>query len=57
MAPTGRLYSCTTTERELRPGFEPPYTVVVVDLGTPMHARFDKVHDEVTLVQWEPVPA
>ena len=30
--PTGTLYSWTTTERELRSGFEPPYTVVCVEL-------------------------
>jgi hypothetical protein len=30
--PTGTLWSYTTTERELRPGFEAPYTVVVVEL-------------------------
>lgn len=77
MAPTGTLYSYTVTERLLRPGFEPPYTVVVVELddapearlfgclegrpeltiGMPMRARFDPVDDEVTLVQWDPVPA
>ena len=77
VAPTATLYSYTTTERELRPGVEPPYTVVVVELdeapparlfgylpgrpelriGQPMRARFERVDDEVTLVQWEPVPA
>ncbi|MDQ1395473.1 MAG: uncharacterized protein QOG64_732 [Acidimicrobiaceae bacterium] len=30
--PTGTLYSWTTTERELRPGFAPPYAVVCVEL-------------------------
>ena len=30
--PTATLYSYTTTERELRAGFDPPYTVVVVEL-------------------------
>lgn len=77
VAPTGTLYSYTVTERELRAGFEPPYTVVVVELdeapgarlfgylpgrpelriGQPMQARFEKVDDEVTLVEWDPVPA
>lgn len=77
VAPTGTLYSYTVTERELRAGFEPPYTVVVVELdeapgarlfghlpgrpeleiGMPMRARFDRVDDDVTLVQWDPVPA
>lgn len=77
VAPTGTLYSYTTTERELRPGVEPPYTVVVVELdeapgarlfgylpgrpelqiGMPMQARFERVDDEVTLVQWDPVAA
>jgi uncharacterized OB-fold protein len=32
VAPTGTLYSWTTTERELRPGFVPPYTIVCVEL-------------------------
>jgi len=30
--PTGTLYSWTTTYRELRPGFVPPFTVVLVAL-------------------------
>lgn len=30
--PAGTLWSYTTTERQLRQGFEPPYTVVVVEL-------------------------
>jgi uncharacterized OB-fold protein len=37
--PTGTLYTWTTTERELRPGFEPPYTVVLVDLDGAPGAR------------------
>jgi uncharacterized protein len=77
VSPKGTLWSYTVTERELRPGFEPPYTVVVIDLdeapgtrligylagrpdleiGMPFRVRFDKVDDEVTLPQWEPVPA
>jgi uncharacterized OB-fold protein len=32
VAPTGTLYTWTVTERELRAGFEPPYTVVCVEL-------------------------
>lgn len=32
VSPTGTLYSHSTTERELRAGFDPPYTVVVVEL-------------------------
>lgn len=39
VAPTGTLYSWTTTERELRPGFEPPYTVVLVDLDDAPNTR------------------
>lgn len=77
VSPTATLWSYTVTERELRPGFEPPYTVVVVDLdeapgtrlvgylagrpdleiGMPFRATFEKVNDEVTLPQWEPVSA
>lgn len=39
VAPTATLYSWTTTERELRAGFEPPYTVVVVELDEMPGAR------------------
>jgi hypothetical protein len=39
VSPLGRLYSWTTTERELRPGFTPPYTVVVVELDDAPGAR------------------
>lgn len=37
--PTGTLYTWTTTYRELRPGFTPPYTVVLVDLDDAPGAR------------------
>jgi uncharacterized OB-fold protein len=77
IAPAGTLWSYTTTERELRPGFPVPYTVVVVELddapgvrlvghlpgrpalqiGMPMRATFERVTDQVTLPQWEPVTA
>lgn len=30
--PEGKVYTWTTTERELRAGFRPPYTVVLVEL-------------------------
>lgn len=30
--PNGTIYSWTTTHRELRPGFTPPYTVVLIEL-------------------------
>lgn len=30
--PVGELYTWTTTERQLWPGFSPPYTVVCVEL-------------------------
>lgn len=39
VAPTGTLYSWTTTERALRPGFDPPYTVVLVELDDAPGAR------------------
>ena len=39
VAPTGTLYSYTVTERQLRPEFDPPYTVVVVDLDDAPGAR------------------
>lgn len=39
VSPTGTLYSYTVTERELRAGFEPPYTVVVVELDDAPGAR------------------
>lgn len=32
IAPRGTLWSWTTTERRLNPSFEPPFTVVVVEL-------------------------
>ena len=37
--PTGTLYTWTTTYRELRPGFTPPYTVVLVELDDAPGAR------------------
>lgn len=37
--PRGTLYTWTTTYRELRPGFTPPYTVVLVDLDDAPGAR------------------
>lgn len=37
--PTGTLYTWTTTERALRDGFDPPYTVVLVDLDGAPGAR------------------
>lgn len=39
VAPRGTLWSWTTTERELRTGFEPPYTVVLVELDDAPTAR------------------
>lgn len=39
VAPRGRVYSWTTTHRELRPGFVPPYTVVLVELEDAPEAR------------------
>jgi uncharacterized OB-fold protein len=39
IAPRGRIYSWTTTYRELRPGFTPPYTVVLVELEDAPEAR------------------
>jgi hypothetical protein len=36
----GRVYSWTTTHRELRPGFTPPYTVVLVELEDAPEARY-----------------
>jgi uncharacterized OB-fold protein len=40
VSPRGRLYTWTTTYRELRPGFTPPYTVVVVELDDAPKARY-----------------
>jgi uncharacterized OB-fold protein len=40
VAPTATLYSYTVTERELRPGFPPPYTVVTVELDEAPGTRF-----------------
>jgi uncharacterized protein len=37
--PSGRIYSWTTTHRELRPGFTPPYTVILVELDDAPEAR------------------
>ncbi len=37
--PSATLWSYTVTERELRPGFPPPYTVVVVELDDAPGAR------------------
>jgi uncharacterized protein len=37
--PNGKVYSWTTTYRELRPGFTPPYTVVLVELDDAPEAR------------------
>lgn len=39
IAPRGRVYSWTTTHRELRPGFTPPYTVVLIELEDAPEAR------------------
>lgn len=32
VSPTGTLWSFTVTERALRPGFDPPFTVIIVEL-------------------------
>lgn len=37
--PSGTLWSWTTTERQLNPAFEPPYTVVMVELDDAPGAR------------------
>lgn len=37
--PTGTVYTWTTTERALRDGFPPPYTVVLIDLDGAPGAR------------------
>ena len=37
--PAGKIYAWTTTHRELRPGFTPPYTVVLIELDDEPEAR------------------
>lgn len=37
--PEGRVYTWTTTHRELRSGFTPPYTVILVELADAPEAR------------------